>query len=323
MISFQLLEDLNPFKELLDFLCKNSIVIAVSTYFSGDVILLGPNSEQVGIAIKVPFKYSSGLFCDEDRLIVGFQSGLKEIICNDLGDVSVNNIDLSEDFDIHDVFLSGNKKNYFVNTTYSCISIVEEGAIKNLWKPPFITEFVPEHRCHLNGFTFKDDKPAFATSISTSDEADGWKGRRYDTGALINIDSNQIIVSSLSMPHSPRVHGEDVWIIDTGRAVLKKFTSSGRLMSKIDGLRGFGRGLGLSGGYAFVGLSQARDERGFDGLELKNILGKDSRGITGIQVFDIDTGEENCYSQFPQNYSEVFDVSIVNPNIWKTILSII
>ena len=61
-----------------------------------------------------------------------------------------------------------------------------------------------------------DGTPAYATAVSVSDVADGWRDRRADGGVLIEIATGEIVASGLSMPHSPRVYRDKVWLLNAG-----------------------------------------------------------------------------------------------------------
>lgn len=73
-----------------------------------------------------------------------------------------------------------------------------------LWKPPFISKLAAEDRCHLNGLALERGQAKYVTAVSQSDVADGWRDRRHDGGCVIDVPSNDVIASGLSMPHSPR-----------------------------------------------------------------------------------------------------------------------
>lgn len=56
----------------------------------------------------------------------------------------------------------------------------------------------------------------YVTAVSQSNVADGWSDRRHDGGRVIDIDSNDVIASGLSMPHSPRVYRDKLWLLNSG-----------------------------------------------------------------------------------------------------------
>ena len=62
----------------------------------------------------------------------------------------------------------------------------------------------PEDRCYLNGLAMLEGQPAWATLISKSDVAEGWRNHCNDGGLVLDVRDNEVVCSGLSMPHSPR-----------------------------------------------------------------------------------------------------------------------
>jgi len=60
-------------------------------------------------------------------------------------------------------------------------------------------------------------RPRYVTAVSKSDAADGWRDRRRDGGVVIDVDSNEIVLDGLSMPHSPQLHDGRLWLLNSGR----------------------------------------------------------------------------------------------------------
>ena len=120
------------------------------------------------------------------------------------------------DLDIHDISI-GEKGLTFVNTLFSCLATVSEThSFIPIWQPPFISKLAAEDRCHLNGLAMKDGKPKYVTAVSQSDVAEGWRDYRVDGGCVIDIENNEIILTGLSMPHSPRWHQDKLYLLNSG-----------------------------------------------------------------------------------------------------------
>src|SRR5262249_56141027 len=73
-----------------------------------------------------------------------------------------------------------------------------------LGRPPFVSRLAPEDRCHLNGLALEDGRARYATAVSRSDVADGWRERRRDGGVVIDVRTNAVVAAGLSVPPSPR-----------------------------------------------------------------------------------------------------------------------
>src|SRR5262249_25444545 len=125
------------------------------------------------------------------------------------------------DLDIHDVVVEASGRVVFVNTRFGCLATLDErDSFKPLWRPPFLSRWAREDRCHLNGLALRDGSARYATAVSTSDVADGWRDRRRDGGVLLDVADNRTIVSGLSMPHSPRWRDGRVWLLNSGAGFL-------------------------------------------------------------------------------------------------------
>jgi uncharacterized protein (TIGR03032 family) len=105
----------------------------------------------------------------------------------------------------------------FVNTLFSCLATPHpKHSFNPIWKPLFISKLVPEDKCHLNGLALENGLPAYVTVCSTTDTAAGWRGHRQSGGAVIDVRTDEIVCTGLSMPHSPRVYGGKLWLLNSG-----------------------------------------------------------------------------------------------------------
>lgn len=75
---------------------------------------------------------------------------------------------------------------------------------------------MPEDKCHLNGLAIADGKPAYVTVCSCTDTAAGWRQNRHSGGAVIDVRTNEIVCTGLSMPHSPRFYPGKLWLLNSG-----------------------------------------------------------------------------------------------------------
>jgi len=113
--------------------------------------------------------------------------------------------------------IDGGGRLVFVNTLFGCLATASEThSFIPLWRPPFLSKLAAEDRCHLNGLTLRDGWPAYVTAVSTSDVADGWRDHRRDGGVVVDVRADTIVAAGLSMPHSPRWHGDRLWLLNAG-----------------------------------------------------------------------------------------------------------
>ena len=110
---------------------------------------------------------------------------------------------------------------WVVNTLFSCLCTLDpDYSFVPRWQPDFISGLAPEDRCHLNGLAMADGRPKYVTAMAPTDTAGGWRAEKVRTGCLIDVASAEIVAPGFAMPHSPRVHNGQVWLLDSGRGTL-------------------------------------------------------------------------------------------------------
>ena len=226
-------------------------------------------------------------------------------------------IHITGELDAHDIGVAADGRPIFVNTRFNCLATVSaKHSFKMLWKPSFISSLVSEDRCHLNGLAMADGKPAYVTAVSRSNTIDGWRDRRESGGIVIDVQTDRIICEGLSMPHSPRLHKGELWILNAGSGELgvvvppKVSSGMGRFQPRVFS-PGFLRGLAFHGNLAIVGLSKPRYKR-FEGLALdQRLKDADSEPWCGIQIIDLE--KQSCveWLRIDGNITELFDVQVI------------
>lgn len=216
------------------------------------------------------------------------------------------------DLDVHDVTFGADGRPVFANTLFSCISTVSESAsFVPLWKPKFVTKLAAEDRCHLNGLAMKDGKPAYVTAVGATDVADAWRDHRTGGGIAIDVASDEIVASGLSMPHSPRFHDGRLWLLNSGAGEFGHVDLATGKFEPICFLPGYGRGLTFHGRFAVIGLSKSRN-RTFSGLPLDAALAeKKAEPRCGLFVVDLSTGDIVHWLRIEGIVEELYDVVIL------------
>lgn len=221
--------------------------------------------------------------------------------------------------DAHDVGIDGEGQPIFVNTRYNCLARVSERhSFEMVWMPPFISDLVDEDRCHLNGLAMERGQSRYVTAVSRSNTIDGWRDRRGNGGIVIDVQTNEIVCTGLSMPHSPRLHNGELWLFNSGTGELGVVNPE---MENEDGTRGvfeprvfcpgFLRGLSFYGEYAFVGLSKPRYKR-FEGLALdQKLQDADSEPWCGVQVIDLTRNSCVEWLRIDGDVAELYDLELL------------
>lgn len=216
------------------------------------------------------------------------------------------------EIDVHDVAVDATGEPIFVSTLFSCIARPDpQFSFRPVWKPPFVSRYVAEDRCHLNGLAMRDGRPAYATCVARSDVNEGWRERRAGGGLLLDIASGEVVCAGLSMPHSPRWYRNRLWMVNAGTGEFGCVDPEDGRFVPVAFCPGFLRGLAFVGDFAVVGLSTQR-ERGFQGLALDRRL--EQQGVAArcaLQVIDLTRGDIVHEVRIEGPINELFDVAVL------------
>jgi uncharacterized protein (TIGR03032 family) len=310
---------------LASWLASNSLSLAISSYQTGRVYLVGTDKLGRVSFFERLFERAMGIVGNAQRIYLGclyqlwrFENVLRsnEVIHAQFDKCYVpRNAQTIGDLDIHELGIRKNGKVVFINTKYSCLAeLSQTHSFKAIWKPDFITKLAPEDRCHLNGLAMVDGAPKYVTAVCKSDAVDGWRDRRHNGGVVIDIDTNEIVCEGLSMPHSPRWANGRLWVLNAGTGHLGWVDFATKSFVPHKFLPGFVRGLSIYGNTAAVGLSKPRNQR-FEGLQLDTELTKhDVEPWCGVQIISLTSGDVLHWIRFEGDISEIFDLCFL-PNV--------
>lgn len=217
------------------------------------------------------------------------------------------------DIDVHDVAIDAQGEPVFVSTLYSCLARADaQYNFSPIWKPPFVSRYAAEDRCHLNGLAMDEGAPAYVTCVAKSDVNEGWREHRQDGGLVIDMRSNEIVCAGLSMPHSPRLHQGKLWVLNAGSGEFGFVDLKRGRFEPIAFCPGFLRGASFIGRYAVVGISKPRKNRTFSGLALDEQLQKKGAGARcAVQVIDLERGDVAHELRIEGIVDELFDTAIL------------
>lgn len=217
------------------------------------------------------------------------------------------------DIDVHDVAVGADGEPVFVSTLFSCLAKTDpKYSFRPIWKPPFVTRYAAEDRCHLNGLAMDQGVPAYVTCVGRSDANEGWRDHRVDGGLAIDVRSNEIVCTGLSMPHSPRVYRDKLWLLNSGTGEFGFVDLDRGRFEPVAFCPGYVRGLSFSGGFAIVGLSKQRENRTFTGLELdRRLSDKGTSARCALQVIDLERGDVVHELRIEGVVEELFDTAVL------------
>ena len=310
-------------RQFNNWLREQKISLAFTTYQAGKIFLIGSQPDGRLSIFERTFNRSMGLWATPQTL---WMSSLYQLwrFENALTDKQVyQGYDrlyvpqfgyTTGDLDIHDLAIDDQGKIIFVNTLFSCLATVsQQHSFIPLWQPPFISKLAAEDRCHLNGLAMENGHPRYVTVVAQTDVADGWRDRRRDGGCIIDVQSNEVIVSGLSMPHSPRVYNNRLWVLNSGTGYLGTVDIQEKKFEPLTFCPGYLRGLAFIDNFAIVGLSKPRENKTFSGLSLDdNLLAKNAEARCGLMVIDINTGDIVHWLRISGVVQELYDVAILS-----------
>ncbi|TRD15539.1 TIGR03032 family protein [Palleronia caenipelagi] len=214
------------------------------------------------------------------------------------------------DVDTHDIHTQ-DALPLFVATRFNCLAEPVPGkSFRAVWRPPFIDRFAAEDRCHLNGLAMQNGAPRYVTCVSQSNIAEGWREHRRDGGVVMDVASDAVLAGGLSMPHSPRLYGEDLWILQSGTGELGRIDLATGRFDPVCFLPGFARGFAIVGDWAVIGVSLPRDSnKMFSGLALTERLARErAQPRCMIAIVNLKTGDLEHWLRIGGLIAEIYDV---------------
>jgi uncharacterized protein (TIGR03032 family) len=218
---------------------------------------------------------------------------------------------MTGDIAIHEMAWAGDDV-WFVNTAFSCLCTrAADYSFVPRWRPMFVSALAPGDRCHLNGLAVAEGRVRYVTALGQTDTANGWRENKRDGGLLIDVERDAIVADRLSMPHSPRIYDDTLWLLESGTGSFGRVDAQEGRYESVATFPGFTRGLAFYGPLAFIGLSQVRESAVFSDFPLVERL---EERISGVWVVDIRNGETVAWMKFGGAVEEIFGVAVL-PNI--------
>jgi uncharacterized protein (TIGR03032 family) len=305
---------------LPDLLEKNAISLLVTTYQAGKLMAVRGAQGRVATLLRT-FERPMGLAVKDGRQLALAARGQVWLFRN-APDIArrippVGTYDacfiprtssVTGDIRSHDIAWAGDDL-WIVNTYFSCLCTLHpDYSFVPRWRPAFVTDLAADDRCHLNGLAVVDGEPKYVTALGETNTAEGWRPQKAAGGILMDVPSGEVITQGLSMPHSPRVHADRVWVLESGTGQVQVVDVKSGKRDTVAELPGFTRGLAFYGPFAFVGLSKIRESAMFGGLPIASRV-KDLQ--CGIWVLDVHTGRTIEFMQFEAGVEEIFAVEVL------------
>jgi uncharacterized protein (TIGR03032 family) len=307
--------------------------IAITTYQAGKLVFISALDDSKLVQLPRTFNKPMGIAYDEkkdklalackDEVIVFANSdGLAKYYPN-----APNKYDglympratyHTGSLDIHDLNFDKNDQLVGVNTLFSSLVKIDDNYnFTPFWKPKFIDKISAEDRCHLNGLAMLEGQPKYVTAFGTGNSFQIWRDTVTTGGVLIDVDSNEIIVNGLPMPHTPRIFNGELYTLLSATGELIKIDKEKGTYDVVVKLDGFVRGMDLYQDHLFIGLSKLRQNSStFAKLNLK-------ANEAGIVIVHLPTGSVVGKMTYQSSLDEIYDIHLLpgkkRPNILNTI----
>lgn len=314
-VSYEHSQSLAALLERLD------LSVLISTYQAGRVVSVGSHNSRLQIGFS-RFDQAMGLCRTPRGIAVGSRDAIWTLPANR---EIASSIKPEGEHDIaflartchqsgrvmgHDLAW-GDDRLWLVNTLFNGLVTIEGNwSFVPKWQPPFISGWSAGDRCHLNGLAFKEDgnAPAFVTALGETDTENGWRENKASGGCLIHVPSGEVVLRGLSMPHSPRLYQDQLYVLDSGHGALLRVCPKSGERRTVAHLPGFTRGLDCFAGYAFVGLSQIRETAIFGGLPIGE---RNEELKCGLAVVNLKNGSIDGLLWFKTGIQEAFAVAVL------------
>lgn len=303
---------------------RSGVSLLVSTYQAGQLVSIGVEGERLTFDFH-RFDQAMGIAVGQDEIAVGAKGQVWFL--RDHSEIAPQiapagrydrcflprRSTVTGGIQCHEVAwgtdASGDPELWLVNTLFSCLSGLDGAhSFVPRWRPPFISELAGQDRCHLNGVAMRDGSPAFVTVMAQSDQPGGWRESRINTGAVLDVASGEAVTRGLAMPHSPRWHAGELYVLNSGLGQLQRVDVATGAREVVALLPGYARGLAIHDGLAYVGLSRIREKHIFGDVPL---AAYHDELKCGVGVIELATGNTLATLEFTSGLEEIFDVQVV------------
>ena len=304
-----------------EWLAQSGGSLVMSTYQAGKVAMIGWDGRQVTLLMR-QFDKPLGLAAVGRRLVVAARHDVwllanAPALAHDYQEDQPGRYDAlylpratyhTGDLHTHDLAVDAEGM-LLVATRFSCLARLSyDFSFSPLWKPSFVSDLVPEDRCHLNGLAVRDGQARYVTALGTTDTPGAWREAKATGGVVVDISTDQVVLDGLAMPHSPRWHDGRLWLLNSGAGELLTVDPATGAREIICVLPGYLRGLSFVGTYALVGMSKIREKHIFGGLPIQQ---RYAQLHCGVAVIDTRNGREVGMFEYTSGCEEIYDVQFL------------
>ncbi|MBN8697828.1 MAG: TIGR03032 family protein [Bacteroidetes bacterium] len=314
-----------------ELLNKLNCSIALSTYQAGKIVFISPTQDNERLmTLPRAFRKPMGISVSGNKMVISLYDEIIQFQnSKELATHYPNKQNTYDSLwlpratyytglvDMHDVDF-GDDGIYAVNTSFSCICKVDgEYNFTPYWQPPFIEKVMPGDACHLNGMVVLNGKPKYVTALGKTAVPQGWREHIVDGGILLDIERNEIILDGLSMPHSPKVYNNELYLLMSASGEFIKVNTETRAYDTIKKFDGFCRGLAFYQDFAFIGFSKLRK----NSSTFAKLSFSDKANFAGIKIIHMPTNAQVGEIIYETSVDEIYEVTILEDSIRPNILN--
>jgi uncharacterized protein (TIGR03032 family) len=268
-----------PTEGLSSLLSNSNCSMLISTYLIGNVVTVGAKSGQLFIEFHT-LDRPMGMAVSREGMVIStrnqvwFMPMLLDIAAQmePRGQYDfayfARRSHFTGNIQCHEIGWVG-KELWIVNTRFSCLCTLHNTChFAPRWRPPFITDVVPEDRCHLNGLATVDREARYVTALAETNAREAWRAVKATSGCLIDVPNNVVVSRGFAMPHSPRVANGKLYVLHSGLGRLEMVDPASGHREAVCDLPGYSRGMAIHGTLAFIGLSKIRASSTMDGVPI-------------------------------------------------------
>lgn len=319
--------------QLPELLLNLNCTIALTTYQAGKLVLISPNPDKERlVTLPRSFQKPMGVSVRGNRMAIASKDEI--IVLDNSRELAAHYPNKQNVYDslwvprityytgrvdMHDVAISDDGI-YAINTSFSCLCKIDGNFnFTPIWQPPFIDKLASEDRCHLNGLVMIDDKPKYVTALGTTNFPQGWRDNITSGGILMDVETNEIILEGLAMPHSPLMYDNELYMLLSASGEFIKVNVEEKSYEVVKKMDGFCRGLAIYEDYAFIGFSKLRK----NSSTFAKLSFSDKADFAGVKVIHLPTGAEVGGLTYKSSVDEIYEVAIlpdtIRPNVLNTL----
>lgn len=315
----------------LEFLQIFHISLAVTSYDCQRLIVFRQKNDNID-TLLVPMARPRGLAVHENKLTVAAYTEIINYYRHDqtagFDEAGLEadavflprNSHITGEINVHDLAW-GQGGLWMVNSRFSCICTLQPDlSFKPQWWPKFLKGPTGDGAGHLNCMAMREGKPAYATCFGAFTEGRSWRAESdLSTGLLIDVQTDEVVLEGLCMPHSPKLYKDKVYLCNSGHGTVMCYDPITKTAETVLEVQGFTRAMTFYRDYMIVCCSKFRHSERAAPLPVSL---KYQESHAGIYIVDMSTMSIVAFCRFDGDVSQLYDVAVIEESVQPEILGL-